>query len=213
MQGKDIKLGIASVFTALLAGSCCILPFLAAVGATSGAFASRLQFLEPFRPYFTVLTIGLLGLAWWDVLKRKKADQQVECACEEEQTPVQKVTGKFRSIPVLSVITIVALLMIGFPYYSSPLMAGDNNTIAIIDQNKIEKAIFRVEGMTCEGCEVSIRKKLKKLDGIIKVKPDYKAGTVYVEWEKEKISIPTIVESIEELGYKVSGWNELKSEK
>ncbi len=209
MQDKDLKLGLTSLLTALLVSSCCILPFLAAIGATSGALASRLQFLEPFRPFFTLFTIGLLGLAWGMCSSGAKTCSKWIVPVSRNPLLYQKVTNKFRSVPVLTFVTVLALLMVGFPYYSPLLMANESKTVLAVPQDKVQKAIFYVQGMTCEGCEVSIAKKLKKWDGVLKVNANYEKGTVYIEWEKDKASIPKIIATIEALGYKVADWDEL----
>jgi copper ion binding protein len=61
-----------------------------------------------------------------------------------------------------------------------------------------------VEGMTCSGCEFNVESAVKNLDGIIRVDADYQKGVVYVKFEKEKVTIDEIVETINKAGYKAS---------
>ncbi len=52
----------AGLLAALAASLCCITPLLAVVGGLGGV-ASSFAWLEPFRPYLIVLTVGVLGFA------------------------------------------------------------------------------------------------------------------------------------------------------
>ncbi len=61
---------------------------------------------------------------------------------------------------------------------------------------------FRVEGMTCGGCEASVELKVKKLDGVEKVDASYREGRATVTYDPEAVSPDRIVEAIEELGYR-----------
>lgn len=62
--------------------------------------------------------------------------------------------------------------------------------------------VFRVDGMTCGGCEVGVRLNVKELDGVEKVEVSYKLGRATVTYDAAKVSPEQIVEAIEELGYK-----------
>lgn len=67
----------------------------------------------------------------------------------------------------------------------------------------MEKSQLTVQGMSCGHCVKSIEEKVEKLDGISSVKVDLRASKVYVEYDNSIVSLFTIKEVIEELGYEV----------
>lgn len=69
----------------------------------------------------------------------------------------------------------------------------------------ILKITFRVSGMTCGGCSASIGRALSRLDGIEKAEADHEKASADVSFDDKLISKEKIVETIENLGYKVEG--------
>ena len=67
-----------------------------------------------------------------------------------------------------------------------------------------EKAtgVFRIVGMDCAKCSVTITKNLEKLDGVKKVGINYLTEYARVEYDPSKVSPETIKKTIEKLGYK-----------
>lgn len=70
--------------------------------------------------------------------------------------------------------------------------AGDSQTVT---------STFKVEGMTCGGCELGVKVKLKKLDGVVSVDASYEKGEAEVVYHPETVTPDEIVGAIEELGY------------
>lgn len=60
---------------------------------------------------------------------------------------------------------------------------------------------FKVEGMTCGGCEGGVKLKVKKLDGVKSVDASYKEGTAEVVYDAGKVTPPDIIAALQELGY------------
>lgn len=67
----------------------------------------------------------------------------------------------------------------------------------------MEKISFEVPEISCNHCKKSITNILKQI-GIKKVKVDIKSKKVFLEYDKNKISIDTIKESLTEIGYSVT---------
>ncbi len=61
--------------------------------------------------------------------------------------------------------------------------------------------VFDVEGMTCGGCEVAVRRAVGKLNGVDSVKASHKDGKAEVTYDPGKVTIEQIVKAIEKLGY------------
>ncbi|MBI9063756.1 MAG: heavy-metal-associated domain-containing protein [Marinilabiliaceae bacterium] len=79
-------------------------------------------------------------------------------------------------------------------------MKSENQTVS---GKVITKELqLKVDGMTCDGCEMTIKKGLEKLDGIIEVKADHESGTAIITVDTTKIDRSKVVASIEELGYR-----------
>ncbi len=70
-------LAAGGIIGAVLASACCIGPLVLLTLGISGAWISNLTALEPFKPYFAAVTLGLIGLGFWQVYFRPKP------ACEE----------------------------------------------------------------------------------------------------------------------------------
>lgn len=71
-------------------------------------------------------------------------------------------------------------------------------------------SVFRVEGMTCGGCEVGVKMRVGKLDGVTAVDASYEDGTATVTYDPEKVTPEVIVDAIETLGYQAALVEELE---
>jgi Cu2+-exporting ATPase/Cu+-exporting ATPase len=65
------------------------------------------------------------------------------------------------------------------------------------------KVSLKVSGMTCANCTRAIELTLKKLHGVSDVKVSFELGRVWVEFNEELLSLESIKEAIESLGYTV----------
>ncbi len=65
------------------------------------------------------------------------------------------------------------------------------------------KKVIEIEGMKCTGCENAIENALRKMDGIVDVKADYRKGRTVVEYDENNVTMHEIVEKIMSLRYKV----------
>ncbi len=63
---------------------------------------------------------------------------------------------------------------------------------------------FKIEGMHCASCAMSIDMELEDLEGVKSSNTSYAKGEVEVEYDNQKISEKQITEIIKKLGYKPS---------
>jgi Cu2+-exporting ATPase/Cu+-exporting ATPase len=63
------------------------------------------------------------------------------------------------------------------------------------------KVSLKVSGMTCANCARAIELTLKKLHGVSDVKVSFELGRVWVEFNEELLSLESVKEAIESLGY------------
>ena len=195
----DNKLIGTGIFTAIAASLCCITPILALIAGTNG-LASTFSWLEPFRPYFIGLTILVLGFAWYQILKPKK---QIDCNCDTEEKPKSIQSKMF-----LGIVTVFAIVMLAFPYYSSIFYPKTEKQIIVVDKSNVQKAEFTISGMTCTSCEANVNHEVNKLTGIINSTTSYDNGKTVVAFDNSKTNIAEIEKAINSTGYSVTNKKE-----
>lgn len=68
----------------------------------------------------------------------------------------------------------------------------------------VEKATLAVQGMTCSSCEQGIEAEVGRLEGVRSVQASHTAKTARVEFDSSKVTLETIIETINKLGYKAA---------
>ena len=185
----------AGLLTAITASLCCITPVLALISGTSG-IASTFSWIEPFRPYLIGFTLLVLGFAWYQKLKPRK---EVDCECETEEKPKFMQSKSF-----LGIVTVFALIMLAFPYYSGIFYQNTEKQIVVIDKSDIKITEFNIYGMTCTSCEEHVNHEVNKLVGIVNSKTSYENGNAVIEFDSTKTNETEIENAINSTGYKVT---------
>ncbi|MCY7292522.1 MAG: mercuric transport protein MerTP [Ferruginibacter sp.] len=193
---KKNKNWVAGIFAAIGASLCCITPVLALLGGASG-LATSFSWIEPYRPYFIGATIAIFGYTWYQKLKPQKV---VDCHCETDNKISFWQTKKF-----LGIITIIAALLIVFPYYSKVFYPKPQQTkVMVVHQNNIQTVQYNISGMDCEGCTAHINSELSKVNGVIEANTSYKNANTIVKFDNSKISFDSIASAVNNIGYKVT---------
>ncbi|WP_298495786.1 mercuric transport protein MerTP [uncultured Algibacter sp.] len=188
------KLIGTSLISAIAASLCCITPVLAMIAGTSG-IASMFSWIEPFRPYLIGLTILILGFAWYQKLKPQK---EIDCECDIEEN------SKFiQSKTFLGIVTLFAIVMLAFPFYSGIFYSDTEKQIVVVDKSEIKTTEFQISGMTCTSCEEHVNHEVNKLNGILSSKASYENGNAVVEFDRTKTNEAEIEIAINATGYKV----------
>lgn len=190
------KIAGAGVFTAVAASLCCITPVLALISGASGA-ATAFSWMEPFRPYLIGITVLVLGFAWYQKLKPRKAEE-IQCACEEDEKPSFLQSKRF-----LAVVTVFAAMMVAFPYYSSIFYPDNKKEIIVVSASDIQTLDLKIEGMTCEACDSHVAHAAREVNGVTEAEAHHENGTAMVRFDKTKTSEDEIISSINATGYKV----------
>jgi copper chaperone CopZ len=191
---KDKKLIGAGLLTAIASSLCCITPVLALILGTSG-IASTFSWLEPFRPYLIGFTILVLGFAWYQKLKPKK---EIDCDCETDEK-----LSFIQSKLFLGIVTLFAIVMTAFPYYSSVFYPKSEKEIIIVDKANIQTVNLEIKGMTCVSCEEHINHSVNQLNGILNVKSSYENKNTEIEFDNSKTTIEEIKKAVNTTGYTV----------
>lgn len=198
-ERTNTKLLAAGTITALGASLCCITPLLALVAGIGGV-SSAFSRLDPFRPFFTGLTLLVLGFAWFQQLKPKK--EAMVCDCEDEK---KESFGQSKAF--LGIVTALALLLLSFPYYSSAFFpeSPKKAVSAIAQPAQQQEAQLQIKGMTCAGCEQSVNHVLKSQEGVVEAKASYETGMAQLSYDPSITSPESLKAAIEEeLGYQVT---------
>lgn len=192
---KNSSTFITGLTTAVAASLCCITPLLAFLGGASG-LASSFAWIEPFRPYLIGLTILVFAFAWYQKLRPRK---EVDCGCE-----IDNKRSFWQSKSLLSLVTVLAAAMVLFPYYAKTLQQKPQQTQTIIaGTGDTRQAVFKIKGMTCEGCTEHVNGKIAKLKGVINYQTSYDKAISMVKFDNNKTAIDSIAAAINSTGYKV----------
>ena len=203
MKGENKLIG-TGLFTAITASICCITPVLALIAGTSG-IASTFSWIEPFRPYLIGITVLVLAFAWYQKLK-PKTQEEINCACDPEDLPAGKA-GKpkyIHSKTFLGIVTVFAIVMLAFPFYSGIFYPKTEKQIILVDKSDIQTTEYKISGMTCAGCEEHVNHEVNKLNGIVNSKASYEKGNAIIEFDRTKSSEMKIEKAINSTGYKVT---------
>ena len=72
-----------------------------------------------------------------------------------------------------------------------------------MDQSNIQTAEFKINGMTCTGCEEHVKQEVNKLTGIMQTTVSYENGNAIIEFDQSQTDIEEIEKAIEKTGYSV----------
>jgi copper chaperone CopZ len=200
-DNTDTKWMGAGLFAAFVASLCCVTPVFAFLAGIGGV-ASTFSWVEPFRPYLIGLTILLLGFAWYQKLK-PQWDQ--ECTCEED--PSFWNTKGF-----LGVVTILAALLLAFPYYSDAFFPEKNNQkVVYVQESQVQTITWDIKGMTCTGCEATVENAASGVDGVLEADASYDTGKATIKYNKSKTNREAIIAAINKTGFTVADNVELNN--
>lgn len=199
---------IGTIVSAIMASACCWLPLLLlAVGVSGVGIAAT---LEAYRPLFMVVTFGFLTAAFYFTYRPKKSAAEAGIGCCPTEGANDKyccaTTGKGRfnlmalNKVMLWGVTVLAVAFIFFPSYVGIFMRTANDAAPSENMNQ---AVFKIEGMTCEGCATVLAEAIKTAPRVVAVKVDYKAREAVVGTEICcPVPVEDILSAIEQAGYK-----------
>ena len=125
----------------------------------------------------------------------------------------KKMVPKFFSVQTkkfLAIVTVFAGLMLAFPTYASVFFPKSENKTIVNDQSKIQTAEFKINGMTCSGCEEHVKQEVNKLTGIIQTTVSYENGNAIIEFDQAQTDTEEIEKAIKKTGYSVTEKKEIK---
>ena len=137
----------------------------------------------------------VLGFAWYQKLKPKK---EIDCDCETGEKP-----SFIQSKLFLGIVTVFAIIMTAFPYYSSVFYPKSEKEVIVVNKANIQIINLGIKGLTCTSCEEHINHSINQLNGILKVRSSYENGNSEIEFDKSKTTIEEIKKAVNSTGYSV----------
>jgi len=207
---------IAGTFlAAVLSSACCWLPLLLISLGISGVAVSST--LEQYRPLFIALTFAFLGAAFCITYRpnlrglvdarNSKTDACCGEAPQDDACCSSKNGGKRLSVRNLNkimlwIVTVFAMAFVFFPNYVGAVLGGAGSVSQNHDTHRV---IFRIEGMSCEGCAVTVRKAIESVPDVREVVVNHGTGQAVVGIPKgTSIETDLISKVVEEAGYKAT---------
>ncbi|MFN3545171.1 MAG: mercuric transporter MerT family protein [Thiobacillus sp.] len=100
----------ASALAAIGASLCCVAPLVLVSLGVGGAWLATLTQLEPLRPLFIVVTLGLLALAWHRLYRRAAVCTPGQACADAAVLRRQRLIFWLVAMPLL--------LLLAFPWYA-----------------------------------------------------------------------------------------------
>jgi copper chaperone CopZ len=201
-----------AVVAALAASLCCIGPLLFVLFGV-GTFGAAVYF-EIARPLLLAVAVLLLGVAYYWTYFRRKASCADGATCETK--PVSRLTRIG-----LWVATFAVILFSVMPYIAPPLAArlraqkgaeedccvarrparaaAPNAPVAA--EGNTARTTFTVTGMTCVGCEDTIKLALEKTSGVKSAQVSYDRSEAIVEYDPNAVTPDKLREVINSTSY------------
>lgn len=189
-DNSDTKWMGAGLLVAFVASLCCVTPVFAFL-AGIGGIASTFSWVEPFRPYLVGLTVLLLGSAWYQKLRPQ---WDPKCACEENPS-------FWRSKRFLGIVTVLAVLLLAFPYYSDAFFPKQQKQVVYVQEGQVGTITLDIEGMTCTGCEATVKNAANSVVGVLETEASYETGKATIKFDQSKTNREAIVTAINKTGY------------
>uniref|UniRef100_UPI004047D8B2 mercuric transport protein MerTP n=1 Tax=Mariniflexile sp. TaxID=1979402 RepID=UPI004047D8B2 len=189
---KRASMGTA-VFSAVSLKLCCWGPLLLTGVAGISGSSVYFSWLNSLKPYLLAVAFLSLGFAFYQVYKKKKAD---DCGnCETDKPSFFK--SKFH----LWLVAVFVVVMTFVSYYPQLFHKTANNEMVSVDNSNIQTIKFNIKGMVCGSCEESINHSVTKIDGVVQVNTSHSEGSSIIEFDTTKTNSNAIKEAIKSKGY------------
>lgn len=196
-----------AVLAAFAASLCCVGPLLFVVLGL-GAFGAASVF-ESMRPWLLGVTAVFLAVGFYRTYFKR---EQVCAPGEACATKPFNRAGR-------AGLWIASALVLAFalsPYYIGSLaarmttlaaapgaMSNDAENTQAVASSETARATFTVEGMTCTGCEATLRLALERVAGVQRAEVSYKNGEAVVEYDPKLTAPDKLRAAIDDTGYEV----------
>ncbi len=190
-----MKAGKVSIFSAILASSCCIIPLillaLSLIGIGSLGLSGISTTVGNLKWFLMPVAIVGLGYSYSKFFKEKKECKS--CACE--------MVGKKTNLTFLAISTILVSTFIIFSIYPY-LFAKEKSVTANQLISGLKQSHLKVEGMTCATCTFTVERTLESVPGVKKVWVGLKEKKAIVDYDPKLVQKENLLKAINNVGYK-----------
>ena len=179
-----------AVGAAVAASACCTIPLVLVSLGVGGAWMSNLTALEPYRPLFIVLAMGLMGFAF---VRSYKAQQGPQCECETS------MNSRTKNI-LFGVGALATLGLIASPWLLPSVMNANASIVGPTTSNA-QEVTLSIEGMTCASCSTTVMTALNRTDGVLDAQVTYTPPQAVVTYDPSKVGIEDLITAITNTGY------------
>jgi len=92
-------------------------------------------------------------------------------------------------------------LLLSALFLTGNALATVSVTASNIASPKMSEKVFSIEKMTCKMCNITIRKAIEKVDGVVKATVDYNTKTATVLFDSKKANVDAIALASTNIGY------------
>ncbi len=183
-----------ALLSAVASSACCWLPLLLLAFGTSATGLSA--WFERYRLPFLIAAGLLLAFSFYSVYFRA-GQCEPGSACATTKPRSLRVTKA-----MLWVSTVFIVAFAAFPKYVGALLPDDRPAAG--ERVDARTVLYTIEGMTCEACAVTLREKLREVDGVQSASVSYLDRSATVVFKNSAPDAPALAaEAIEALGYSV----------
>lgn len=191
MPNDNKTLALATIVTAFIASLCCIGPLLFAA-AGLGVFGAAALF-GSLRPYLLVAAGLLLAAGFYFTYRPRKV------VCEDGTC--KTATSDKKSKMLLWLTAGLVLIFALSPYFTGFLLPKGSQPSVAAQTPAIQTVSFRVEGMTCGGCEANVESALKNVSGVKQADVDLETKTAKVTFDTSKANRERLAEAVKKAGF------------
>ena len=188
------KWGIIGVIIGAIGASiCCIGPLVLLALGIGGAWIGNLTAFEAYRPIFSIITLGFVGYAFYQVYRKPK-----ETECAPGSACANPGGNRFNKIS-LWVVTVLALGLLAFPYLAPTLANAEQDAeVSNISAQQVE---LQINGMTCGSCAVTAQKSLENVEGVISAQVSFDESKAVVTYDPGKVRVEDLKNATARVGY------------
>lgn len=189
---------VGAVIAAVLSSACCWLPLLLlAFGISGGVMAG---IFDSLHPWLLPVSLVLLAVGWYFTLRPVHG---TACATDGEDCCAPssgRAPGRRFNLTMLVIATVMVGAFAFFPNYLGALLPGDSTAAGPTGLT----TIVGVQGMTCSGCEVHVRKQLEEIPGVTVESVDHEQGRAVI---RSGAAVPdSLLEAaVDRAGYRFTG--------
>jgi copper chaperone CopZ len=178
-----------ALVAAVLSSACCWLPLVAVgLGASSAGVGA---FFATWRVPLLLATVALLGAGFYLAYRKPRCVPGEAC-----EAPSPRLRRFHRGM--LWLMAVFAVAVASFPEYVGAFSQGGNATGVAPGQ---ASAHYRIEGMSCAGCEGHASEAIRTIPGVVAVTVSYRDRSAKVVWSGEA-NDTAVADALSELGYR-----------